>query len=169
MNDPQLAQTDGATGKGTSTSSMLVTMLLLIAGFILCGTLMLHYAVKQRAAEGGAVAASSFSGAVFSAMRDAQRGTGGASPGDHEPAADASSLVGKLLPPQNGKVRWPRMELAGFGRGADGTGGFAIINGKQILVGEHFGKVALVDVNSQGAVVEYMGERQTLVVDIPLD
>lgn len=169
MNDPLLAQTDGATGKGTSTSSMLVTMLLLIAGFILCGTMMLHYALKQRAAEGGAEEAWSFSGESFNAMLFAQRDAGGASPGGQKPAVDAASLAGKLLPPRNGKVRWPRMELTGFGRGADGTGGFAIINGNQILVGERFGKVTLVDITPQGAVVEYLGERQTLVVDVPLD
>jgi hypothetical protein len=49
----------------------------------------------------------------------------------------------------------------------DADGGFAIINEKQILVGNQIGDVTLVEIRTHGVVVELDGEQKTLTVDLP--
>ena len=47
----------------------------------------------------------------------------------------------------------------------DAEGGFAIINGKRVLVGTSIGDVKLVEILNHGALVEYKGEQKMLTVD----
>jgi len=79
------------------------------------------------------------------------------------------SLPGFFSFPRNdGSVRWPKLKLTGCGASADGSGGFAIINGRHVMIGETISKVTLVEVlPPQHAVVEYKGEQKKLTVTVP--
>jgi hypothetical protein len=61
------------------------------------------------------------------------------------------------------EVKWPRLTVTGFGRVNDGTGGFAIINGEQVMLNNFIGDVKLVEVREHDIVVEYQGARKNLV------
>ncbi len=65
----------------------------------------------------------------------------------------------------DGSVRWPKLKVTGFGTSADAEGGFAIINGKHVLVNTFIGEVKLVEIRTHGAVVEYKGEQKILPVE----
>jgi hypothetical protein len=73
--------------------------------------------------------------------------------------------VKRFFPRDNAEVRWPKLKLTGFGRSADGEGGFGIINEKHVLKGQEISGVKLVEIRAHGVVLEYKGERKTLAVD----
>jgi hypothetical protein len=151
---------------------MLVTMLLLIAGFLMTGIMLFHYGYKAKHPDtpfpalplaslkekGKAYAAKLKPPEKAEAVAEAEQ------PAETKPA-DAG--LGKLFSGRGDSVRWPKLKLTGFGSSTDGGGGFAIINGDQVHPGQLIdGKVKLVEIRAQDVVVEYMGETQTLTVDV---
>ena len=63
-------------------------------------------------------------------------------------------------------MKWPKLKLEGFGKSADGEGGFAIINGKQILVGGSIGDVKVLQIKTHGVLVELENEQRVLSVEL---
>ncbi|VGO20077.1 hypothetical protein [Pontiella sulfatireligans] len=171
-NEAPISETESPEKRQTSSGVMLVTLLLLIAALLLTSTMMVHYAIQQQDGNGQSIGAqlagmldkgkaysSQFKGAVQQKSQQEEAKTQTA----------ASKAVSLFSSSAGKKVKWPRMALAGFGRSTDGDGGFAIINGDQILPGQYAGKVKLVEIRNQGVVVEYMGEQKYLTVDLQQD
>jgi len=154
--------------ESTSSRSLLVTMVLMIAGFILTGTMMMHYATKRGGGTAGMkspvfnIAGLMEKGKAYQAHRKESK----AAKPDIQADTQEKSL-GKLFSQRREKVRWPKLNLTGFGSTTDGTGGFAIINGDHVHPGQLIGgKVTLKEVRSFDVIVEYMGEQKTLTVKI---
>ena len=169
INPPSVQKSEAETPEEQSPWIMLITLLLLIGGLLLSSAMLLHYGLQSR----GGTAGSNFSlaglmerGRDFAAKARAQT--------PEEPAAGAplevapeSAGIKKFFPPSNGTLKWPKLKLTGFGKSVDSEGGFAIINGKQILIGNQIGDVTLVKIRTHGVVVELKGEQKTLTVDLP--
>jgi len=171
ITDDPLEMESGPPAQGT----MVVTLLLLIAGFLLSSAMLFHYGLKRVAGDG----AAEFNLAAWA--------TQFASPTDQpkkpqapikEPAPTQNTVaenakesggggIGKLFGGQSDRVKWPKLKLTGFGSSTDGQGGFAIINAKQYHPGQMIDeKVTVVEIRSQDVVVEYGGETRTLTVDL---
>ncbi|MBT8043036.1 MAG: hypothetical protein HKP10_02455 [Kiritimatiellales bacterium] len=152
-------------------SSMLVTLLLLIAGLLLSSVLMLHYGYKA-GGEKMALPGVNFTELKEKGVAYQQQVTQPASddPVAQEPpqkTEQESGGIGQLLAARGEKVRWPRLRLTGFGRSSDGTGGFAIINNQQVFLGELIdGKAKLIEVRTHDVVVEYKGETRIISTDL---
>lgn len=153
--------------QSSSQSAMLMSMLLLIAGFILSSLMFLHYGLRNRGtgdhpSDGFNLTALRAKGHDF--IQKLNRPENALETRQTE---NPSATAGLQLFPRGDSVRWPRLKLTGFGSSTDGNGGFAIINGEQILPGQLVdGKVKVVEIRSQDVVVEYMGETRTLIVDL---
>ncbi len=149
--------------------TMLITMLLLIAGLLLASVLMMNHANKTQAEPGEK--GLGFSQLVAKAKAMTVRTL---APQTEEPVAaptpqpspldNLKSMVSSAG--SSDKVRWPRLKLTGFGTSTDGLESFAIINGEQMHPGQIVDKVAVVEVRAYDVVVEYKGERKTLTVDV---
>ncbi len=152
-------QLDDAESRPSGT--MLVTLVLLIAGLLLSSFMMLHYGFKA----GGKKA--TLPSLNFSELKPYQHELNQSSLQESVAQEDSSTEqdsggISQLLASRSEKVRWPRLRVTGFGRSSDGTG-FAIINGKQVFLGELVdGKAKLIEVRSHDVVVEYMGETRIL-------
>ncbi len=148
--------------------TMLLTILLLIAGFLFASTLLMHQVVQARSPEDKPIF-QLFSliekGKSFAARAPARE-----TPSEEIRETQSSPLEGikKIVISQvsSEKVRWPRLRMTGFGKAADGSEGFAIINGELVHPGELAGKVTLVEVRAHDVVVEYKGERKNLTVEL---
>ncbi len=156
----------------SSSGPMLITMLLLISGLILTGTMMLHYSAKRVAGADG-TASPSFSltnllskGEEFAKqLQNPEKEEAVAQV--ENPAESQDQKRSKLFGNREKKVNWPKLKLTGFGSSTEGGGDFAIINGKQVLQGQLIdGKAQLTEIRSHDVMVEYMGETKTLTVDI---
>ncbi len=158
--------------KNPSSRTMLVTIVLLIAGFFMAGTMMLHYSSKK-VGTGSETKNAAFSfSALFSQGKEyaaqlqkpkaATPITQSAETTEHE-----EQKPNKLFGKRDVKVNWPKMKVTGFGSSTSGGGDFAIINGKQILQGQLIdGKVKLSKIRSHDVIVEYKGETKTLSLDV---
>ena len=146
---------------------MVFTMILMIAGFLFAGTLLVQQTLQSKSADGMP---------IFDPARIADAGQSMANPPpidpeavEEQPAASTSPLDGLRqmvnLPTSDG-VRWPRLKVTGFGTSTDESEGFAIINGDLVHPGEYAGKVKLVEIRTHDVVVEYQGERKTLTVEL---
>ncbi len=151
---------------------MLITMLLLIAGFLLSTTLLMNQTLKARSADGEPIfnlsaLAESSAAALKPAPRQKNVDTESESEehGGHTPIDGFKNLV--MGEPSDGGVRWPRLKLTGFGKSADGTESFAYLNGDLVHPGEFAGKVKLIEVREHDVVVEYKGELRNLRVALP--
>lgn len=148
---------------------MLVTLLLLIGALLLSSAMLVHYAHLRR---GG----SKDSGPVLAGM--AEKGSAFVAKLKHQPkeeptattpeaVVDTTAAIMKLFPSTNDGVKWPKLKLLGFGKGVAAEDGFAIINGKQIMVGGQLGDVKVIEIRTHGVVVELQGEQKTLTVEPP--
>ena len=155
----------------TSPWTMLITMLLLISGFLLAGTMLFHYSAPKIGADGETkkvpfdLATLKAKGKSFvEKVKLPEKSV------VEEPAIAAGSeesAVSKLFGSRSDNVRWPKLKLTGFGSATTGDGDFAIINGKQVHLGQLIDdKVRLQLIRSHDVVVEYMGETKTLTVDV---
>ena len=152
---------------------MLTTLLLLIAGFLLTGIMLFHYGYKAKYPETPfpmpKLASLKEKGKAYATKlkppeKPAETVEETVPPAEAKPA---DSGLGKLFAGRGDGVRWPKLKLTGFGSSSEGAGGFAIINGDQVHPGQLIdGKVKLVEIRTQDVVVEYMGETQTLTVDL---
>lgn len=149
--------------------TMLFTMLLLIAGLLLASALM----INQLSKTGSETGDNGFAFSDF--MTKAKSMTVPAAPPQtEEPAAEASAQTSPLdslkkmvsSAGSSDRVRWPRLKLTGFGTSTDAMESFAIINGEHVHPGQIVDKVEVVEVRAHDVVVEYMGERKTLTVDV---
>lgn len=149
---------------------MLTTLLLLIGGLLFSSAILVHYGMQRRG--GTSDAASGFAGLLaegreFAArtLPQPQEKTAG------EPTATAApeSLgIKKFFSGSDEEnVKWPKLKLTGFGKGVHLEDGFAIINGKKVMVGGQIGDVRLVNIRTHGVLVELQGEQKTLTVEIP--
>ncbi|MEA2069275.1 MAG: general secretion pathway protein GspB [Verrucomicrobiota bacterium] len=171
-NEPPISEEQAKIEEPRQHGAMLVTLLLLICGFLMASFMMLHYGLQARHPEGKSIgfdlAALKEKGTVYAARLKATE-----KPGKEEPPVQEAttlpndSSIKNLFGKLDGKVRWPKLKLTGFGSSTDGSGGFAIINGKQVHPGQLIDKKArLAEIRSQDVVVEYMGETRTLTVDV---
>lgn len=144
--------------------TMLITMLLLIAGLLLASVMMMNHLTKTQAETGE-------QGLGFSELVEKAKAMTVRVPPpqteETEPAESpkASPLDNLKQIVSSDKVRWPRLKLTGFGTSADGLESFAIINGDQVHPGQMVGKVKVVEVRTHAVVVEYMGEQKLLTTD----
>lgn len=166
---PPVPETENMTPAPSSPWVMLVSMLLLISGLILSSAMLLHYALDGKE---GTERNSLFDfvqltvdGKKSSAKPQAAKTQGTSDNESSNPEASSSSVKTFFSGGGNGTVRWPKLKLSGFGTSSDTAGGFAIINGKHVLVNTSIGDVMLVEILAQGAVVEYKGERKILAVE----
>jgi hypothetical protein len=171
-NDPPIQEESVKLEDTTSPWTMLITMVLLIAGFIMASVMMLHYIPKDAAVD-SKVKKESIN--LSSLMEQGKKyATQLKNPEETEPAEQPQKAteseeakLSKLFSSRGDKVKWPKLKLTGFGTSSEGDGGFAIINGKQIHPGQLIdGKAKLDQIRSNDVVVEYMGETKTLTVDV---
>lgn len=166
-NDPPTQEDDKELQEHLSPWMMLTSMLLLIAGLGLSSAMLVHYALER----GGIEDAPRFGishllekGKALSALPKAtDAGNGTLETSTEEPVAAPG--VKRFFSGGSGSVRWPRLKITGFGKSADGEGGFAIINGNHVLVGQTGSKVKLVEIQTHGVVLEYKGEQKILAVN----
>lgn len=141
-------------------------MILLIGMFILSSALLLKYALEKggETEEGQVNFAALLTQGKALADELREKGNIGDEQAD-EQLSDESEPGARKLFGGSSSVRWPKLKLTGFGRAADGEGGFAIINGDQVLLNNYIDDVKLVEIRAHGAVVEYKGEQKLLTVD----
>ncbi len=149
-----------------STWAMFLSILLLIAGFLLASALLIQQTLSANNADGEP---------IFQLSQLIEKGKEMGSRPAAEPVASATttneantsalaSIKQMVNLPTGETVRWPKLKLTGFGTSTDGAEGFAIINGDLIHPGETTRKVTLVEIRSHDVIVEYKGERKTLTV-----
>ena len=169
---PPIPENDDTTPAPASPWVMLITMLLLISGLILSSAMLLHYAMDGKEGEAGNPA-SGFARLLEErkklSVKVPTAGKQGASENQpSEPTAanpsDSSIMKSFFGGGDDGTVRWPKLEVTGFGQSADAVSSFAIINGKHVLVDTYIGEVRLVEILPQGAVVEYQGEQKVVTI-----
>ncbi len=147
--------------KKISPGVMLTTMLLLIVGLLLSSILLLYSALKR---QGGPDAELNMEALIEQAKAHTAQPRKTEQPAELKPENPSTDLK-QIFSGNTGKTtKWPKLKLTGFGSSAQG--GFAIINGRQVLLNESIGPVQLVAIRSHGVIVEYMGERKTLTVDL---
>lgn len=170
-NTPEIQEDPFDEQEASSPWTMLFTLLLLIAGLLLASVLMVNHVNKTKAENGE-------TGINFSDLVAKVKGVtakvpppqaeeqAAASPAEQSPTAlqNLKKIVSSAA--SSDKVRWPRLKLTGFGTSTDGLESFAIINGEQVHPGQIIDKVEVVDVRAHDVIVEYMGERKTLTVDV---
>jgi len=168
-NTPEIRQETYDGQEAPSPWTMLITMLLLIAALLLTSLLMIHHLAKAGVETGET--GFDFSQIIAKAKSMTLREP---APQTVEPVAESTAQTSPLdnlkkmvsSAGASDKVRWPRLKLTGFGRSADPEESFAIINGEQVHPGQIVDKVEVVEVRAHDVIVEYMGERKTLTVDV---
>lgn len=129
-----------------SPGTALMTMFLLIAGLLLASTMMIHHSTSERCTEGDAT----FN--LLATLKKAKTYT--------------AQLKKTTKETQANMARWPKLTLTGFGISAEGEGGFAILNGEKVHLGQCLdGKTKLVQIRPHDVVVEYRGETKFLTVN----
>ena len=153
--------------------TMLITMLLMIAGLLLASIMMMNHVNKTKGESGGK--GLGFSGLAEKAKSltvrvPPQKTVESVATPSPQPTPQSSSIekLKKMVSSaaSSDKVRWPRLKLTGFGTSTDKLESFAIINGEQVHPGQIVDKVHVVEVRAHDVVVEYMGERKTLTMDV---
>ena len=167
-NLPPIPEIDNIPTESASPWVMLISMLLLISVLILSSAMLVHYAMDGK--EGPAkksvfdFAKLMEAGKEFSTKTQSiekQNGEGNASV-----APTDSAIKTFFSGRENRAVRWPKLKLTGFGIPSNSKIGFAIINGKHLIVGGTVNGVTLVEILDHGVRVEYKGETKTLIVEI---
>jgi len=171
---PPAPENDNITPASSSSPwVMVISMLLLISGLILSSAMLMHYAMDGK--EGTAME-STFDfarlmekGKGFPAKAQATREQTAIE--NEPPTATDSKPVDSFFKKffsgrGNGTVRWPKLKLAGFGTPSGGEVGFAIINGKHIVVGGTVNGATLVKILEYGVLLEYKGETKTIIVEV---
>lgn len=151
----------------TSPKTVLTTMLLLIAGLLLSSVTMLHHSSTAKGTEEKPLLD------VSTILEKAKTYTTQLKSSEADLANQMLEIAGPKQPGnipwfgnKTSTVRWPKLELTGFGKAADHKGGFAILNGEQVLLGQLINrKVKLVQIRPHDVVVEYKGETKILTMD----
>lgn len=157
--------------KAPSPWTMLITMLLMIAGLLLASVLMMNHVNKTKGEPGEKDLGFSelFAKAKAMTVRVPPQQTQTVEPVEAStPQPSPLETLKKMVSSagSSDKVRWPRLKLTGFGTSTDKMESFAIINGEKVHPGQIVDKVTVVEVSAHNVVVEYKGERQTLTMDV---
>ena len=171
-NDPPIPETDQEAPEQNSPWIMLTSMLLLIAGLILTSAMLIHYAPEHSSGEQDGPR-SEWSqllekGKTLADQAQAKKienKTSTASVEKTKPGKTEATGIKRFFTRDNSDIRWPKLKLTGFGKSADGEGGFGIINEKHILKGQEISGAKLVEIRAHGVVLEYKGERKVLAGD----
>ena len=132
-NDSALHENKQVPERGAAPGTMLVSILLLIAGLLLTSALLID---RTLARNGGGLAPSLAKAKKSFSVEKSSPAATAPSPA---PQAETSKpgekgwfgfSLGKKK--KESKVRWPRLKLSGLGKPASGETGFAIINGEQV-------------------------------------
>ncbi len=168
-NEPTLHEDDPGTERKPAPGVMLISILLLIVGFLLASAMLLHYGMEGNGETGNPIPG-------LAQTLEKAKSMVAATKTDPETPAPAKvpevaakpkeSGIKGLFPAKSGNVRWPRLELAGFGIPAAGETGFAIINGKHVVVGGEIKGATLVEILGHGVLLEYKGETKTLSIEL---
>jgi len=168
-NTPEIRQDTYDDQEVPSRWTMLFTMVLLIAGLLLASALMINHLNKNRIETGED--GFDFSGLLTKAKSMMERIPPSqtvepetAPTPQTSPLDNLKKMVSSAASSE--KVRWPRLKLTGFGTSTDSRESFAIINGEHVHPGQIVDKVQVVEVREHDVIVEYMGERKTLTVDV---
>lgn len=151
----------------TSSLVMLFTILLLIAGLLMTGTMMLYYVnthhndltkTTRKTKESTQILnpISFFFEKIKSETHIANL---------YNTKTDTNSgVIDQLFGDRNNlSANWPKLKLTGFGSATAGNGGFAIINNHQYRQGDLInGKVTLIKIRKHDILMEYEGETNTL-------
>ena len=149
--------------------SMLVTMLLLIAGLLLASMLMMNHVSKMKTESGEQALGFSELIAKAKAVKIRVPSQQTVEPAQvpsrqNSPIVDLKKMVSSTGSSE--KVRWPKLKLTGFGTSTDGLESFAIINGEHLHPGQLVGKVTVLEVRAHDVIVEYKGAQKILTVDV---
>ena len=171
---PPAPENDNITPASSSSPwVMIISMLLLISGLILSSAMLMHYAMggKEGTAKGFTFDFTKLmeKGKDFSAK--AQTTKKQATTENEPPVATDSKPVDSIFKKFFSRggdraIRWPKLKLTGFGTPSGSDAGFAIINGKQIVVGGTVNGAALVRILEYGVLLEYKGERKVVIVEV---
>lgn len=132
---------------------MLITVLLLIAGFLLTSTMLAHYQIPTSSEK------ETVSPLNLSLLTNLFRNQ---TTGADQPE---SSKLNTLFSEHDLMSHWPRLKLSGFGRSEEDSGNFAIINGKKVHPGQLItGKVKLVEIRDHDVLVTFKGETKILTI-----
>ncbi len=158
---------------------MFTTILLLIGGLLLTSIMLIHYGLKGTDENGEPISGLTRFVEITkseSVKKTANPATDAPSspsftteaPVHTPPTAVKSSKFSfkNLFSKEGDSVRWPRLELNGFGLPSKGEVGFAIINGQHVIEGSTIKGVVLKEILAHGVVVEYKNETKTLIVEM---
>jgi len=170
-NEPTLHGTEQDGERNSAPGTMLVSVLLLIAGLLLTSALLLDSGLARKGQTGKnrtgfSQTLEKAKGLLASAK--AKSATRAPSPG---PQAKTSKTGKKGIlgfsfrEKKKSDVHWPHLKLSGFGKAAAGETGFAIINGKRIDEGSGINGATVVKVLDQGVELEYQGATKILAME----
>jgi len=178
--EPTLHTNDNDVDAKASPGVMFTTILLLIGGLLLTSAMLIHYGLKGTDENG-----ESISGLTrFVKMTQGGSAKNTANPETQIPTSPSFSTEPPTNTPpipvkssgfsfkslfskeSSDSVRWPRLELNGFGLPSRGEVGFAILNGQHVVEGSTIKGVVLKEILAHGVVVEYKGETKTLIVEM---
>lgn len=162
----KLAEQDIDTGTSSSPATMLTTICLLIPGLLLTSTLLLENAqiidISNIASERKLF--SNFSTLIKTPLKSAtEKELFETKKGQSSSTSSKESLFSSH---KTQNLKWPKLRLIGFGSSSDTTGNFAIINGRQVHLGQSIdGKVRLIEIRKHDVLVEFKGESRILTMD----
>jgi hypothetical protein len=168
-NHPEIKEEIYDGQEASSPWSVLVTMLLLIAGLLLTSILMINHLGKVKSESGESpfvfseLIAQAKEMAAWIPPPQAEQPDGTEAP-QTSPLDNLKKMATSAG--SSDKVRWPRLKLSGFGTSTDGLDNFAIINGEQVRPGQIVDKVTVLEVRSRDVLVEYKGEQKILTMDV---
>jgi hypothetical protein len=166
-NENALPETDLEHEDRKSPWTMLVTMILLSAGLLLSGAMLLNRAQGEiQTTNASAAGLAAFLNNGKTLLSEAKNKAAQQKESDLlAENTNGDEGVGRFFQRQTGTVRWPKLKLTGFGSSTDGASGFAIINGQHVIAGQQISKVTVIDIGAQSVMVEFKGEQRTLSVD----
>ncbi len=171
-NEPPISELENEPSKSPSHGVMLISILLLISALLLSSVMLVHYAsIGTKRSE---------TIPMFTFSKFFEKGKSVSTPlatnrvqkavvktADTPELKPKESPFSKLFGDKDSKlIRWPKLKLTGFGKSTDGEGGFAIINGKQILLNNQIEKATVVEIHTHGVLMEYKGEQKLLSVEL---
>ncbi len=164
-NPPPIPENDNIPPESVSPWVMFISMLLLISVLILSSAMLVHYAMDGK--EGPAKeSVFDFAKLIEAGKEFFTKGEKQNTEGKTAVAPTASTVKTFFSGGENRAVRWPKLKLTGFGIPSNSKIGFAIINGKHLIVGGTINGATLVEILDHGVLVEYKGETKTLIIEI---
>lgn len=156
-----------------SSFALIGAMLLTIAGLALTSYMLFHYATDAVKTENDEPAFTFIS--FLEMMGDSQTPTSERADESIETApleTEMAKLETKEENPEkkrsffskNTFKRWPTLTVTGYGTSTK-SGGFAIINGQQVMLNDYIDGAQLIEIRSQDVVLEFEGERKNIAID----